>query len=126
MHATMFGHLVTMSLQELKLLLPVDEALWSARSGDEVGRIEQILRANSINRIRFRDALVLTLKKKSVSTNAFGRVVIIAGLLNIALHINRLDQKPTWLVSLLDVDERDHLAQTLKSAYNFWDADLDK
>jgi hypothetical protein len=126
MHATMFGHPVTMSLQELQLQLPVDEALWSARSGDEVGRIEQILRANSIHRIRFRDALVQTLKKKAVSTNAFGRVVIMAGLLNIALHINRLHQQPTWLVSLLDVDERDRLAQTLKAACNFWDADFDE
>ena len=39
-HSTMFGHAAVMVVQEIRLPLPCDDALWSATSSAEVGRVE--------------------------------------------------------------------------------------
>jgi hypothetical protein len=56
-HATMFGHSAVMVAHEMRLPLPCDEALWSAMSSSEVGRVQQFLTSDGIKPISFLDGL---------------------------------------------------------------------
>ena len=125
MHAQMFGHSAVMVAHEMQLPLPYDEALWSATTGAEVGRQEASLKANGIKRISFLEGLKQTLNHKSVRTNAFGRTILMAGLLSVTWHMKERDLQLRSLGAGPTMGGRERWRSALTKAYDFWKQDFD-
>jgi hypothetical protein len=125
-HATMFGHSAVMVAHEMRLPLPCDEALWSATSSAEVGRVEAILQANGVKTTTFLDGLKKTLNGQNVRTNSFGRTILMAGLLSVSWHMNQRDLQVSSLGVLHALGGRDKWRGALTRAFDFWKADFDK
>jgi hypothetical protein len=124
-HATMFGHSAVMVAHEMRLPLPCDEALWSATSSAEVGRVEQSLMQNGIKPTNFLDGLKKTLNNQPVRTNSFGRTILMAGLLSVSWHMNQRDLQVSSLGVTSALGGRDKWRGSLTRAFDFWKADLD-
>ena len=123
-HATMFGHSATMVAHEMKLQLPCDETAWSATSSAEVGRIEANLQASGVKPISFFDGLKLTLNQKTVRTNSFGRIALMAGLLSVSWHMNQRDVQVRSLGALKALGGKDIWRGTLTKAFDQWRNDF--
>lgn len=124
-HATMFGHSAVMVAHEMRLPLPCDEALWSATSSSEVGRVEASLHANGIKQTTFLDGLKKTLNGQSVRTNSFGRTILMAGLLSVSWHMNQRDLQVSSLGVTQALGGRDKWRGSLTRAFDFWKQDFD-
>ena len=124
-HATMFGHSAVMVAHEMRLPLPCDEALWSATSGSEVGRVESSLHSNGIKPITFLDGLKKTLNGQSLRTNSFGRTILMAGLLSVSWHMNQRDLQVSSLGVSQALGGRDKWRGSLTRAFDFWKQDFD-
>ena len=125
-HATMFGHSAVMVAHEMRLPLPCDEALWDAKSSAEVGRTESSLQANGFKQMTFLDGLKKTLGGQTVITNSFGRVIIMAGLLNVSWHMNQRDLQISSLGVSQALGGRDKWKGSLTRAFDFWKRDFDE
>ncbi|KAL8796397.1 MAG: hypothetical protein Q9195_001304 [Heterodermia aff. obscurata] len=126
LHATMFGHTVTMVAHEMKLQLPCDESLWSATSSSDVSRIEAGLLSRGFKPITFFDGLKWTLIGQSVRTNAFGRTALMAGLLNVSWHMNQRDVQIRALAVPSSLGGRARWRGTLTRAFDFWKDDFER
>ena len=120
-HATMFGHSVKMVAHELRLPLPCDEAMWSAPSAVDVVRIQQ-----DNQPVLFLDGLKKTLNDEPVHTNAFGRAVLMAGLLSVSWHMNQRDLQVTSLGVPHALGGRDKWRSSLLRAFDNWRRDYDE
>lgn len=125
-HATMFGHSAVMVAHEMRLPLPCDEALWSATSSSEVGRVEASLHSNGIKHTTFLDGLKKTLNGQTVRTNSFGRTILMAGLLSVSWHMNQRDLQVSSLGVSTVLGPRDKWRGSLTRAFDFWKQDFDK
>lgn len=125
-HATMFGHSVKMVAHELRLPLPCDEALWSATSSAEVARMQSSLQANGVKPIMFLDGLKKTLNGESVRTNAFGRAILMSGLLSVSWHMNQRDLQVSSLGVPQALGGRDKWRSSLLRAFDNWRRDCDE
>lgn len=127
-HGTIFGHNVVMVAHEMRLPLPCDDNLWKATSGAEVGRLEANLQSNNIKPISFLEGLRRTLGNQPVQTNAFGRTVLIAGLLNVSYHMNQRDLQVYSLgrPALQSLGGREKWRQALRQAFDVWRDEFDK
>ena len=125
-HATMFGHSAVMVAHEMRLPLPCDEYLWGAKSSAEVGRAESSLQANGFKQVLFLDGLKKTLNGQTVATNSFGRVIIMAGLLNVSWHMNQRDLQVSSLGVSQALGGRDRWKGSLTRAFDFWKRDFDE
>ncbi|KAF3480555.1 zinc finger protein zas1 [Arthroderma uncinatum] len=125
-HATMFGHSVKMAAHEMRLPLPCDETLWSASCPAEVARVQINLNANGFKPTMFLDGLKKTLNGQTVRTNAFGRTIIMAGLLSVSWHMNQRDLQ----VNSLGVSQvpgfRDKWRSSMLRAFDNWKRDFDE
>lgn len=124
-HATLFGHSAVMSPHELRLPLPCDEALWSATSSAEVQRVEASLAANGFKPTSFLDGLRRTLNGQKVRTNTFGRVILMAGLLNVSWHMNQRDLQVSSLAAAATLGNQIKWRSPLTRAFDFWRRDFD-
>lgn len=124
-HATMFGHSAVMVAHEMRLPLPCDEALWSATSSSEVGRIEASLHSNGVKQTSFLDGLKKTLNGQTVRTNSFGRTILMAGLLSVSWHMNQRDLQVSSLGVTQALGGRDKWRGSLTRAFDFWKQDFD-
>ncbi|KAJ4324010.1 hypothetical protein N0V94_001510 [Neodidymelliopsis sp. IMI 364377] len=124
-HATMFGHSAVMVAHEMRLPLPCDEALWSATSSNEVGRVEASLHSNGVKPTSFLDGLKKTLNGQSVRTNSFGRTILMAGLLSVSWHMNQRDLQVSSLGVTQALGGRDKWRGSLTRAFDFWKQDFD-
>lgn len=124
-HATMFGHSAVMVAHEMRLPLPCDEALWSATSSSEVGRVEASLHSNGIKQMSFLDGLKKTLNGQTVRTNSFGRTILMAGLLSVSWHMNQRDLQVSSLGVTQSLGGRDKWRGSLTRAFDFWKQDFD-
>jgi hypothetical protein len=124
-HATMFGHSAIMVTHEMRLPLPCDEALWSATSSSDVGRVEQSLNSNGVKPMSFLDGLNKTLNGQTVRTTSFGRTILMAGLLNVSWHMNQRDLQYSSLGVTRALVGRDTWRATLIRAFDFWKQDFD-
>ncbi|KAF2714237.1 hypothetical protein K504DRAFT_488443 [Pleomassaria siparia CBS 279.74] len=124
-HATMFGHSAVMVAHEMRLLLPCDEALWSATSSSEVGRLELSIQTNGIKPTTFLDGLKKTLNRQTVRTNSFGRTILMAGLLSVSWHMNQRDLQVSSLGASQVLGGRDKWRGSLTRAFDFWKQDFD-
>ncbi|KAF2455044.1 fungal-specific transcription factor domain-containing protein [Lineolata rhizophorae] len=125
-HATMFGHSAVMVAHEMRLPLPCDEALWSATSSAEVGRVEASLHANGVKPTTFLDGLKKTLNGQPVRTNSFGRTILMAGLLSVSWHMNQRDLQVSSLGVSQALGGRDKWRGSLTRAFDFWKRDFDE
>ncbi len=125
-HATMFGHSAVMVAHEMRLPLPCDEALWSATSSGEVGRVDSALLANGIKPITFLEGLKKTLGQQSVRTNSFGRTILMAGLLSVSWHMNQRDLQLNSLNVAQALGGRDKWRLSLIRAFDSWKRDFDE
>ncbi|THC94538.1 hypothetical protein EYZ11_005979 [Aspergillus tanneri] len=125
-HATMFGHSAKMVAHELRLPLPCDEALWSATSAGEVARVQSSLHANGVKPVVFLDGLKRTLNGQRVRTNAFGRTIIMAGLLSVSWHMNQRDLQVSSLGVPQALGGRDKWRSALLRAFDNWRRDFDE
>ncbi|KAK5167041.1 uncharacterized protein LTR77_007770 [Saxophila tyrrhenica] len=125
-HATLFGHSAVMSPHELRLPLPCDEALWSATSSAEVQRVEASLAANGFKPTSFLDGLRRTLNGQKVRTNTFGRVILMAGLLNVSWHMNQRDLQVSSLGAASTLGSQIKWRSPLTRAFDFWRRDFDE
>ena len=125
-HATLFSHSAVMSPHDLKLPLPCDEALWSATSSAEVQRVEASLSANGFQPATFMDGLKRTLNGKQVRTNTFGRVILMAGLLNISWHMNQRDLQVSSLGAGNTLGNQIRWRTPLTRAFDSWRRDFDE
>lgn len=124
-HATMFGHSAKMVAHELRLPLPCDEALWSATSAAEVTRVQSSLHANGVQPVTFLDGLKRTLNGQHVQTNAFGRTILMAGLLSVSWHMNQRDLQVSSLGVPQALGGRDKWRSALLRAFDHWRRDFD-
>lgn len=127
-HATMFGHSTVMVAHEMRLPLPCDEKLWRATSGAEVGRIESNHMATGLKPTPFLEGLKRTLSNHEVLTNSFGRMILMAGLLNVSWHMNQRDLQVNSLGGGVSsaLGGRDKWRSTLTRAFDSWKHDFDK
>jgi len=125
-HATMFGHSAVMVAHEMRLPLPCDEALWSATSSAEVGRVESSLHNNGIKPTTFLDGLKKTLSGQNVRTNSFGRTILMAGLLSVSWHMNQRDLQISSLGVTQTLGGRDRWRGPLTRAFDVWRRDFDE
>ena len=125
--ATTFGHNAMMVVHEVRLPLPCDDALWSATSAEEVGRVEASLHANGVQPTTFTDALRKILTGRKVRTNPFGRMILMAGLLSISWHMQQRDLQTAVLgeskgLPAVPSSWRDSLSKS----FDFWKKDFDE
>lgn len=125
--ATMFGHNAMMVVHEVRLPLPCDDALWSATSAEEVGRVEASLHANGVQPTTFTDALRKILTGRKVRTNPFGRMMLMAGLLSVSWHMQQRDLQTAVLgeskgLPAVPSSWRDSLSKS----FDFWKKDFDE
>ena len=125
-HATMFGHSAKMVAHELRLPLPCDEGLWSATSAGEVARVQSSLQANGLKPTMFLDGLKRTLNGQGVRTNAFGRTVLMAGLLSVSWHMNQRDLQVSSLGVPQALGGRDKWRSALLRSFDNWRRDFDE
>ncbi|KIW74941.1 hypothetical protein Z517_11712 [Fonsecaea pedrosoi CBS 271.37] len=126
LHAAMFGHAAMMVVHEIRLPLPCDDALWSATSAAEVGRVEASLHANGIKPTTFLDGLKKTLTGRKVRTNNFGRIILMAGLLSVSWHMNQRDLQVSSLGVSQTMGVPDGWRTPLTKAFDFWKKDFDE
>ncbi|KAI5364417.1 hypothetical protein J4E82_011464 [Alternaria postmessia] len=117
MHATVFGHSAVMATHEMRLPLPCDEALWSARSSSEV---RQAMQSDYVHPISFLDGLKKAFNKEAVKTSPFGRMILMAGLLNGSWHVNQWDLQTSSLGMTAALDTQDERLASLIHALDFW------
>jgi len=124
-HATLFGHSAVMAPHDIKLPLPCDEALWAATSGSEVQRVEASLAANGVKPIQFLEALRRTLNGYRVRTHTFGRVILMAGLLNVSWHMSQRDVQISSLGVNPALGNSSKWRSPLTRAFDHWRRDFD-
>lgn len=125
-HATMFGHAAMMVVHEIRLPLPCDDALWSATSAAEVGRVESSLQANGIKPPTFLDGLKKTLTGRKVRTNTFGRMILMAGLLSVSWHMHQRDLQVSSIGVTQSMGVPDGWRIPLTKALDCWKKDFDE
>lgn len=125
-HAEMFGHAAIMVVHELRLPLPCDDALWSATSAAEVGRVHASLHTHGIKPTTFLDGLKRTLTGKKVKTNSFGRTILMAGLLSISWHLHQRDLQVSSLGASSSLGMPGIWREALTKSFDFWKRDFDE
>jgi len=125
-HAEMFGHAAIMVVHELRLPLPCDDALWSATTAAEVGRVHASLHTHGIKPTTFLDGLKRTLTGKKVKTNSFGRTILMAGLLSITWHLNQRDLQVSSLGASSSLGMPGIWREALAKSFDFWKRDFDE
>ncbi|KAM4066579.1 fungal specific transcription factor [Hirsutella rhossiliensis] len=96
-HAAMFGHTADMAAHEIRLPLPCDDSLWNASSPDVVRQLDANFRMYGFEQVSFLDGLKSALHGKEVKTHAFGRMIIISGLLSVGWHLSHKETHLKWL-----------------------------
>lgn len=123
-HALMFGHVANISPQEIHLQLPSDDTLWSANTPETVQSLLTSFRLYGIKSMYFLDSLKHCLHGQDVKTHAFGRIILMAGLLSVGWHMHNEETQLTWLKTPLHLNERGRWRSRLSSAFDSWNARL--
>ncbi|KAH6667719.1 hypothetical protein B0J14DRAFT_619825 [Halenospora varia] len=114
-----------MVTHEMRLPLLCYEALWSAPSGAEFGRIMASLYDKGVKPVSFIEGLKRILNAQEVRTNSFGRTILMAGLLCTSWHMNQRD----LLVNSLCVSQAsvgNEWRGSITQAFDVWKQDFDR
>ncbi|KAI2465263.1 hypothetical protein F4781DRAFT_37556 [Annulohypoxylon bovei var. microspora] len=125
-HAAMFGHAADMAPHEIRLPLPCDESLWSASSPEIVRHHDSNFRFYGVKPVSFLDGLKRAIHGKEVQTHAFGRMIIMCGLLSVGWHLRHRDTHLKWLeLGSSSSDTRDKWCNMLLKAFDDWKTSFD-
>ncbi|KAI0891258.1 hypothetical protein F4806DRAFT_311920 [Annulohypoxylon nitens] len=125
-HAAMFGHAADMAPHEIRLPLPCDESLWSASSPEIVRHHDSNFKLYGVKPVSFLDGLKRALHGKEVQTHAFGRMIIMCGLLSVGWHLRHRDTHLKWLeFGSASSDTRDKWCSMLLKAFDDWKTSFD-
>ncbi|OTA68093.1 hypothetical protein K449DRAFT_345386 [Hypoxylon sp. EC38] len=125
-HAAMFGHAADMVPHEIRLPLPCDESLWSASSPETVRLHDSNFRLYGVKPISFLDGLKRAIHGQEVQTHAFGRMIIMCGLLSVGWHLRHRDTHLKWLeLGSSSSDTRDKWCNMLLKAFDDWKTSFD-
>ncbi|KAI4863587.1 hypothetical protein F4820DRAFT_426506 [Hypoxylon rubiginosum] len=125
-HAAMFGHAADMAPHEIRLPLPCDESLWSASSPEIVRHHDSNFRLYGVKPVSFLDGLKRAIHGKEVQTHAFGRMIIMCGLLSVGWHLRHRDTHLKWLeLGSNAADTRDKWCNMLLKAFDDWKTSFD-
>ncbi|OBT70962.1 hypothetical protein VF21_10328 [Pseudogymnoascus sp. 05NY08] len=120
-HAAMFGHPMIMVTHEMRLVLPCDDALWSATSVDEVRKVETMLRLNGVKPPSFIEGLQKTLNGQEIHTNAFGRSILLCGLFSVSWHMNEREMQINSLnVRSNGINRATKWRRSITRAFDLW------
>ncbi|KAI8963149.1 fungal-specific transcription factor domain-containing protein [Daldinia sp. FL1419] len=125
-HAAMFGHAADMAPHEIRLPLPCDEALWSASSPEIVRHHDSNFRLYGVKPVSFLDGLKCAIHGKEVRTHAFGRMIIMCGLLSVGWHLRHRETHLKWLeLGATSSDTRERWCNMLLIAFDDWKTSFD-
>ncbi|RMZ89075.1 hypothetical protein DV736_g3707, partial [Chaetothyriales sp. CBS 134916] len=125
--SVMFGHSSVMSVHEIHLPLPCDDALWSATSAAEVARVEASLHANGVKVPTFTEAMKRIMTGRKVTINNFGRTILMAGMLSVIWHMQQRDLQ----MNVLGMSRGqagglpNNWKEPLGKSIDFWKKDID-
>ena len=120
LHACMFGHSADLLPHELRLPLPCDESLWTAKNGEEVRRLESTFAMYRIKPVNFLDGLKRCLHGYEVQTHRLGREILVAGLLSVGWHINRREKNLQFVEVVASPQEQARWRSLLLQAFGHW------
>ena len=125
-HAAMLGHTADMAAHEIRLPLPCDDNLWAANSPDVVRQLDANFRMYGVKQVSFLDGLKSALHGKEVKTHAFGRMIIISGLLSVGWHLNHRETHLKWLdLRGPQAETHDTWRKLLLKAFDSWKESFD-
>ncbi|KAI1764600.1 hypothetical protein GGR53DRAFT_520192 [Hypoxylon sp. FL1150] len=125
-HAAMFGHAADMAPHEVRLPLPCDESLWSASSPEIVRQHDSNFRLYGVKPVSFLDGLKRAIHGKEVQTHAFGRMIIMCGLLSVGWHLRHRDTHFKWLeLGSNSSDMTEKRCNMLLKAFDDWKTSFD-
>ncbi|KID73365.1 Zinc finger protein klf1 [Metarhizium brunneum] len=125
-HAAMFGHAADMAAHEIRLPLPCDDNLWTASSPDVVRQLDANFRMYGVKQVSFLDGLKSALHGKEVKTHAFGRMIIISGLLSVSWHLSHRETHLKWLdIRGPSAETHDSWRKMLLNAFGSWKESFD-
>lgn len=125
-HAAMFGHAADMAAHEIRLPLPCDDSLWSARSPDILRQLDSSFRMYGVKQVSFLDGLKSALHGKEVKTHSFGRMIILSGLLSVGWHLKHRESQLKWLELRAPTSEaQDNWRKMLLGAFDKWKGTFD-
>lgn len=112
--------MVDMAPYEIRLPLPCDDSLWTAKSAEEVHRLDANLKMYGIKPINFLDGLKRCLHAHDVQTHAPARTLLMAGLLSVGWHISRREKHLQFLETVPSMREQGRWRSLLLQAFGHW------
>lgn len=122
----MFGHSANLLPHELRLPLPCDDSLWTAKDAEEVRRLESTFAMYRIKPVNFLDGLKRCLHGHEVQTHHFARLILMAGLLSVGWHINRGEKNLQFVETAPSFQEQARWRSLLLQAFSHWRRSLDE
>lgn len=115
-HATVYGHIIILYAHQIKLSLPCEDELWEFESSNQ--------KADNLPPVKtpkFLGALKSLLHKRQVQTSAFGKKILLAGLLTIMFQMQQKDLQ----LSFLEWDSvKDSWNETISLAIDVWRVEM--
>lgn len=115
-HATVYGHMIVLYAHQIRMSLPCADELWEF---DNESQKSDLLTLDGTT--KFLSGLKLLLNKQKVNTSAFGRKVLLAGLLTIMFQ---MQQKDLQLLFLEWNSMKESWKNTISLAIDVWRVDL--
>lgn len=115
-HATVYGHIIILYAHQIKLSLPCEDELWEFENTDQ--KSDTLL---TVRTPKFLGALKNLLHRRKVNTSAFGKKILLAGLLTIMFQMQQKDLQ----LSFLEWDSiKDSWKETISLAIDVWRVDI--
>lgn len=126
LHALMYGHAADMAPYEIRTTLPCDDSLWTAKSADEVRRLDVNLKMYGIRSFPFLEGLKQSLHAQHVQTHSEARMLLMSGLLSVGWHVNRREKHLQFLETAPSVREQGRWRSLLLNAFGHWRSSFDE
>lgn len=115
-HATVYGHIIILYAHQIKLSLPCEDELWEFENTKQTTET-----LPPVKTPKFLGALKSLLHKRKVHTSAFGKKILLAGLLTIMFQMQQKDLQ----LSFLEWDSiKDSWNETISLAIDVWRIDI--
>lgn len=126
LHALMYGHAADMAPYEIRTTLPCDDSLWTAKSADEVHRLDGNLKMYGIRSFPFLEGLKQSLHAQHVQTHSEARMLLMSGLLSVGWHVNRREKHLQFLETAPSMREQGRWRSLLLNAFGHWRSSFDE
>lgn len=120
LHALLYGHAADMAPYEIRTNLPCDDSLWTAKSADEVRRLDGNLKMYGVRSFPFLEGLKQSLHAQHVQTHSEARMLLMSGLLSVGWHVNRREKHLQFLETAPSNREQGRWRSLLLNAFSHW------